>query len=89
MKIGRLACGCAGMCRQGRQFIHKSLPSTKKRPWPAPQAIQEKFNSRPVAPTIFQNEPFGENVEGLSYFVDKLSVDELAVQKTSAILYRG
>lgn len=26
--------------------------------------------SNPVSPTIFRNEPFGENVEGLSYCGD-------------------
>jgi hypothetical protein len=29
------------------------------------------LSSNPVAPTFFRNEPFGENVEGLSYCGDK------------------
>jgi hypothetical protein len=41
---------------------------------------QEKFNSRSVAPTFFRNEPYGENVEGLSYCGDKSCAVERAVQ---------
>lgn len=37
--------------------------------------------SNPVAPTFFRNEPFGENVEGLSHCGDKSYVVEHAVQK--------
>jgi hypothetical protein len=36
--------------------------------------------SNPVAPTISRNEPFGENVKGLSYFRDKGCAVEAAVQ---------
>src|SRR6266446_86288 len=36
--------------------------------------------SNPLAPTIFQNEPFGEHVEGLSHFRDKSCAVEPAVQ---------
>lgn len=35
--------------------------------FPPPDAGDKKFNSRPVAPTFFTNEPFGELVEGLSH----------------------
>jgi len=37
---------------------------------PAPDFPEKKFNSRLVAPTFFRNEPFGENVEGLSHCAD-------------------
>jgi len=37
---------------------------------PASNAPEKKFNSRLVAPTIFQKEPFGEHVEELSHFAD-------------------
>jgi hypothetical protein len=40
----------------------------------------EVASSNLVAPTIFQNEPFGENIEGLSYLREKSQVDELKVQ---------
>jgi hypothetical protein len=30
--------------------------------------VQEVAGSNPVAPTVFRKKPFGENVEGLSYF---------------------
>ena len=39
--------------------------------FPAPNASDKKFNSRPVAPTIFLEKPFGENVEGLSHCGDR------------------
>lgn len=39
--------------------------------FPIPDADQKKFNSRLVAPTILRNEPFGENVEGLSHCGDQ------------------
>ncbi len=39
--------------------------------FPSPDADQKKFYCRPVAPTFFRNEPFGENVEGLSHCGDK------------------
>jgi hypothetical protein len=42
---------------------------------------QEVAGSNPVAPTIFRNEPFGENVEGLSHYWHKSYVIEGAVQK--------
>ena len=32
---------------------------------------QKVASSNPVAPTFFRNEPFGENVEGLSYLWDE------------------
>jgi hypothetical protein len=48
---------------------------------PVCQSCQKKFNSRPVAPTIFRNDPFGESVEGLSYFRNKSYAVEAAVQK--------
>jgi len=32
--------------------------------FPAPDPGDKKFNSRLVAPTILQEKPFGENVEG-------------------------
>jgi len=37
-------------------------------------------SSNPVAPTFFRNEPFGENVEGLSHFGDESCAVERAVQ---------
>ena len=44
---------------------------------PGPNAGQEKFNSRPVVPTIFRKKPFGENVEGVSRCGDQeLQFDE-------------
>ena len=33
-----------------------------------PDSWHKKFNSRLVAPTFLRNEPFGDNVEGLSHF---------------------
>jgi hypothetical protein len=42
---------------------------------------REVGGSNPLAPTIFRNEPFGENVEGLSHFRDKSCVIKTAVQK--------
>ena len=39
-------------------------------------AAYKKFNWRPVTPTVFQKEPFDENVEGLSYDWDKSCVDQ-------------
>jgi hypothetical protein len=38
-------------------------------------------SSNPVTPTIFRNQPFGQNVEGLSDGGDKSYVIERAVQK--------
>jgi hypothetical protein len=38
------------------------------------------LSSNLVAPTILQNGPFAQNVEGLSYFADKNCVVESAVQ---------
>ena len=43
---------------------------------------QKKFNSRPVAPTFFRNEPFGENVEGLFHCGNK-SYGSMSVFKRS------
>jgi hypothetical protein len=43
--------------------------------------IDKKFDWCPVTPMIFQNNPFGENVEGLSYCGNKSCVIESAVQK--------
>jgi hypothetical protein len=40
----------------------------------------KKFNSRLVVPTFFRKKPFGENVEGLSHFMDKSCAVEPAVQ---------
>jgi len=48
--------------------------------FPASDPGQKKFISRLVAPTFFGNEPFGQNVEGLSYFRDKSYAVECAVQ---------
>ena len=46
-----------------------------------PRKISSKAeNSNPVAPTIFRNEPFGEHVEGLSYYRNESCVIEAAVQ---------
>jgi hypothetical protein len=41
---------------------------------------QKVAGSNPVTPTIFRNEPFGENVEGLSYCVAKVYAVEPTVQ---------
>ncbi len=41
---------------------------------------QRVAGSNPVASTIFCNEPFGQNVEGLSHFTDKSCVVESEVQ---------
>jgi hypothetical protein len=41
---------------------------------------QEDASSNPVAPTFFRNEPFGENVKGLSHFSDETCAVEPAVQ---------
>ncbi len=38
---------------------------------PAAAAGQKKFNSRPLAPIVFREKPFGEYVEGLSYVSGK------------------
>ena len=48
---------------------------------PDPFRDQEVAGSNPVAPTILRNEPFGENVEGLSHCGDETYVIESAVQK--------
>ena len=48
---------------------------------PARDSGEKKFNSRLVAPTFFRNEPFGENVEGLSHCGDESCAVEPAVQK--------
>ena len=40
--------------------------------FPAFEASDKKFNSRPVAPTVFRKKPFGENVEGLFCLNDRL-----------------
>jgi hypothetical protein len=40
----------------------------------------KKFNSRLVVPTVFLDKPFGQNVEGLSYFRDESCAVEPAVQ---------
>ena len=40
----------------------------------------EVAGSNPVAPTIFRNEPFGQQVEGLSHCGDKSCVFERKVQ---------
>jgi hypothetical protein len=37
----------------------------------APQGPQKKFNSHPVVPTVFGNEPFDQDVEGLSHLRPK------------------
>ena len=42
--------------------------------------VQEVAGSNPVAPTSFQNKPFGEYVEGLSHFRAKGYAVELEVQ---------
>ena len=41
---------------------------------------QEAAGSNPVAPTFFRKKPFGQNVEGLSYFRDESYAVERAVQ---------
>lgn len=38
--------------------------------FPTPDARDKEFNSRLVAPTVFQEKPFGENVEGLLHCED-------------------
>src|SRR5262245_46872753 len=48
---------------------------------PAPHPGHKKFSSRPVAPTIFLEKPFDENVEELSHCGDEVCVFEAAVQK--------
>ena len=35
------------------------------------RSVEEKINWCPVAPIVFRNEPFGENVEGLRRCWDK------------------
>jgi hypothetical protein len=55
-------------------FVEPALPAIA-------ETCQEKFNSRPVAPTGRDKKPFGENVEGLSYCGAKGCVVEAAVQK--------
>ena len=42
---------------------------------------QEVAGSNPVTPTFFRDKPFGEYVEGLSYFRDESCAVEPAVQK--------
>ena len=39
--------------------------------FPASEADDKEFNSRPVSPNSFSEKPFGENVEGLSHFRDE------------------
>jgi hypothetical protein len=39
--------------------------------FPTPDPGQKKFNSRPVVPTIFRDEPFREYVEGLFHCWDR------------------
>src|SRR5205814_9436179 len=34
----------------------------------SPDPAQKKFNCRLVVPSVFRKKPFGENVEGLSYW---------------------
>ena len=43
--------------------------------------VVEVVGSNPASPTVFQKEPFGENVEGLSHCGDESCVIETAVQK--------
>src|SRR5579863_3538369 len=50
------------------------------------QTSQEKVNSRPVVPTIFLFEPFGDNVEGLAHCVDKIYDLEIVYQFWQAIV---
>jgi hypothetical protein len=53
--------------------MEEATNSTGKnyRPGPAIIGRPKKFNSRPVAPPIARDEPYGENVEGISYLWDK------------------
>jgi len=44
--------------------------NSPQRGFPALDAGDKKFNRRLVAPIVLRNEPFGEHVEGFSYYRD-------------------
>jgi hypothetical protein len=62
--------------------IHPPLPTRL----PAPDPSDKKFNSRLVAPTVFRNEPLGENVEGLSYYGDQSYNSKLVFNSHTAMV---
>lgn len=50
-------------------LIRRTVIQTPPQPgFPTLDTGDKKFNSRLVAPTIFRNKPFGEDVEGLFHF---------------------
>jgi hypothetical protein len=64
----------------GLKVSSDSDQATHARFVPVCQTCQKKFYWCPVAPTVFQNEPFGENVEGLSHLWDESYAVERPVQ---------
>jgi hypothetical protein len=69
----------------GRGSIVQALPQSG---FPAPDTGDKKFNSRLVAPTVFQKKPFGESVEGLSY-LNSLPFSHMAPSSIRYDLERG
>jgi len=54
--------------------------------FPASDPDEKKSNNRLLAPTFFRNEPFGENVEGLSHCGNQSYNSELVFDSNLAML---